>query len=226
MTVRSVADDQDVPFSSRLREATRVEHEAAEDSPFMRALLAGDGSPAWYAGLATQLWFVYSALESAARALHGDPHAGPFLAAGLERLPSLEGDLTAMLGARWRAEAAELPATAAYTARIGEVAERAPHSYVAHHYTRYLGDLSGGRILARVLGRRYGLGPQCLTFFEFPGIPRPKVFKDGYRARLDALGSRLSAEERDDVVTEARAAFDHNRRVFAGLGARLLPPAA
>lgn len=226
MTVRSVADDQDVPFSRRLREATRVEHEAAEESPFMRALLAGDGNPAWYAGLATQLWFVYSALESAARELRDDPHAGPFLAAELERLPNLEGDLAAMLGVGWRAEAAALPATAAYTARIGEVTERAPHTYVAHHYTRYLGDLSGGRILARVLGRRYGLGPQCLTFFEFPGIPRVKAFKDGYRARLDDLGSRLAAGQRDEVVTEARTAFDHNRRVFAALGARLLPPAA
>jgi hypothetical protein len=59
---------------------------------------------------------------------------------------------------------------------------------VAHHYTRYLGDLSGGQAIGRIIGREFGLdGGVGTAFYSFSEVPKPKLYKDAYRARLDAL---------------------------------------
>ncbi|HYF72032.1 MAG TPA: biliverdin-producing heme oxygenase, partial [Nocardioides sp.] len=90
---------------------------------------------------------------------------------------------------------------------------------VAHHYTRYLGDLSGGQAIGRILDRSFGLGGRGVAFYAFPQIPRPKPYKDAYRVRLDALG--LSADQRDLVVAEVKEAFRLNQALVAELGERL-----
>lgn len=212
-------------FSDVLREATREQHEAAEASPFMAALTSGKGRSEWYVALAAQLWSVYDALEGGARRLREDGLVSPFLDPRLDRVHALESDLALMAGPEWRDTARPLPATAAYAGRIADTAARSPATYVAHHYTRYLGDLSGGQILKRVLERDYGLHPDRLTFFDFPDLGRTKPYKDAYRRRLDDFGARLDPAGRDDVVAEARAAFDFNRDVFSDV-ARTLHHAA
>lgn len=202
------------PFSQQLREATDAQHRDAEDSPFMRALVDGRAGRASYPALAGQLWFVYVALEAAADALADDDLVRPFLARELDRAPSLASDLRVLLGDGWAEDLRPLPATARYVGRIHEVAGTAPAAYVAHHWTRYLGDLSGGQILLRVLTRTYGFGDDSVSFFRFADIPKPKPFKDRYRAQLDTLGQQLTGEQRDQVLREAQTAFDLNRALF------------
>mmetsp|Transcript_25325 Transcript_25325/g.37511 ORF Transcript_25325/g.37511 Transcript_25325/m.37511 type:complete len:89 (+) Transcript_25325:441-707(+) len=50
------------------------------------------------------------------------------------------------------------PATLDYIRRIEYIAEVEPLLLLSHAYTRYLGDLSGGKVLARVVKR--ALHPQ------------------------------------------------------------------
>ncbi len=88
--------------------------------------------------------------------------------------------------------------------------------FVAHHYTRYLGDLSGGQAIGRILARTYELDrPEGVRFYDFPAIPKPKPYKDGYRARLDALP--LDEDEKAVVLAEVKATFDLNGALFAEL---------
>jgi len=49
------------------------------------------------------------------------------------------------------------PATRDYVQRIKDVSDNEPKSLVAHAYTRYMGDLSGGQILARCARRALNL---------------------------------------------------------------------
>ena len=87
------------------------------------------------------------------------------------------------------------------------------------HYTRYLGDLSGGQVVAHRMREHYGVDDSGLTFYNFEGIDKLKRYKDDYRARLDALP--LDADAVDRLVDEALAAFAHNQAVFGDLdGAR------
>merc|ERR1719158_1648718 len=99
------------------------------------------------------LYWVYNALEEAARQCKDDPLFGAVnFPAQLEREPSLEQDMTFYFGPSWR----ELPecepseACRKYVARIREVVTEQPALLIAHTYTRYLGDLSGGQVLMRM----------------------------------------------------------------------------
>ena len=60
--------------------------------------------------------------------------------------------------------------------------------YLAHHYTRYLGDLSGGQAIAALVARHYGATPDQLGFYRFDvaedGVVR---YKRGYREAMNAL---------------------------------------
>lgn len=203
-------------LSVLLREGTRAEHQAAESEGFVERLLSGRVDVAAYADLAAQQLEVYRALEEASTQARLDPRGAGLVFAELERVPSIERDLAHLHGAGWRDRVRVLPATRAYAARLRDVGARLPE-YAAHAYTRYLGDLSGGQIIKRMMQRHYGMGAEGLAFYDFPEIPKAKPFKDLYRERLDAL--HLDAPETDRAVAEAQEAFRLNRAMFAELGA-------
>ncbi|MBE1876715.1 heme oxygenase (biliverdin-producing) [Myceligenerans pegani] len=201
-------------LSALLRDGTRDDHTAAESEPFIEHLMSGDLDRAAYADLAAQQLVVYEALEEASAAVRDDARGGTLVFDELTRVPVIEQDLAFLYGPAWREEIRILPAAHEYAARIREVGSSLPH-YAAHAYTRYLGDLSGGQIVRRMMERHYGLDGAGLAFYSFPEIPKSKVFKDVYRERLDGL--RLDGAEVDAVLAEARLAFRLNRAVFAAL---------
>lgn len=208
-------------FAERLRADTAAEHTAAEEQPFVGELLAGRLPVAAYADLLAQSHLVYDVLEEAARSFADHPEAEPFLHPGLVRLPALQADLQFLLGSAWRSSLVPLPATRRYTDRLREVAFGSVPGLVAHHYLRYLGDLSGGQIIRRLVGRAYGLEDDGVRFYVFDQIAKPKPFKDAYRAALDAAPWTMA--QQDGVVDEVMSAFRLNADVFADLGARHLP---
>ena len=206
------------PFSTLIRTASHEQHTEAETSTFMGDLLGGRLGVDAYARYTEQLWFVYRALEEGASALATDPVAGPFIRPELMRTASLERDLAHLRGADWRRGATPLPATAAYAARVAECARDWPAGYVAHHYTRYLGDLSGGQIIRDKAERTWGFARKGdgVRFYVFEGIANPAAFKRGYRVLLDAL--RADELEKRRVVEECKRAFALNTAVFRELG--------
>jgi heme oxygenase len=133
----------------------------------------------------------------------------------LNRVAALEDDLEHWLGAEWRTapEMEPSPCTKEYVQRL----ERASAAgIVAHAYTRYMGDLSGGQVLLRKAQKAFGLQRDCtdgLSFYTFSNIEKPKAFKDSYRLELDRLEpERHLAQE---IVAEAN--------VVSGLHALLAP---
>jgi heme oxygenase len=110
-----------------------------------------------------------------------------------------------------------MPATRAYADRIRECAERWPGGYVAHHYTRYLGDLSGGQIIRDHAEKTWGFARKGdgVRFYVFEGISNPAAFKRGYRELLDAVAA--DELERQRIVSECRNAFALNMGVFRAL---------
>ncbi|AKN68963.1 MULTISPECIES: biliverdin-producing heme oxygenase [Streptomyces] len=205
-------------FSSLIRTASHEQHVAAETSTFMSDLLGGRLGVAAYARYTEQLWFVYEALESTAERLAADPVAGPFVRPELFRLPALERDLAHLRGPGWRAGLSALPATRAYADRVRECAERWPGGYVAHHYTRYLGDLSGGQIIRDRAEKTWGFARKGdgVRFYVFDAIPNPAAFKRDYRELLDRIG--VDDLEKQRVVSECKRAFALNTAVFGALG--------
>lgn len=206
-----------IPFSQALRERTRSVHEESEGATFMQDLMSGKGSRSDYIHLLAQHYFIYEALEEAAVHMAGDPVATLFITPKLTRLPAIEADLAFLLGDDWREQISPLPSTFRYTARIREVGNDWPGGFIAHHYTRYLGDLSGGQIIRTLLQRQYGFETNGVGFYLFADIAKPKVFKDVYRSQLDAVD--WTEEERERVIAEVGLAFRFNTDLFNDLAA-------
>jgi heme oxygenase (biliverdin-producing, ferredoxin) len=208
-----------VPFHQALRRSTLEAHQQANHSPFMDALFDGRLAVADYARLVEQYSFVYGALESLADALAADPVAGPFVMDTLRRSDRIAADL-AFYGVT---DPEPLPATERYAARIREVADW-PAGFVAHHYTRYLGDVAGGQAVAALLPRRYGVRGGGTAFYDFSELGPVPRFREHYRALLDA--APWDDDERARMVDEVTQAYALNIAVFHDLWERAEPTAA
>lgn len=205
-------------FSTVIRTASHEEHVQAETSTFMSDLLGGRLGVDAYTRYTEQLWFVYEALEAGAERLASDPVAGPFIRPELFRLASLERDLAHLRGPEWRSQASALTATRAYADRVRECADGWPAGYIAHHYTRYLGDLSGGQVIRDKAEKTWGFARKSdgVRFYVFEQIPNPAAFKRDYRELLDAV--RADDLDKQRIVAECKRAFALNTAVFRALG--------
>ena len=207
-----------VPFSKAIRAATTAAHGTAEQAGYLGALLAGNLDIPGYARLVAQHLHIYRALEGAADALAGDPVARRFVFEELRRLPSLEADLEALLGAGWASQVPALPATEAYCARLREVGATWVGGFVAHHYVRYLGDLSGGIFIGEAVERIYDIvDHRGTSFYVFERIPDPMAFKDTYRGLLD--DAPWDDTERALITAEILEGYRFNTEVLEQLGA-------
>ena len=155
------------------------------------------------------------ALEGAGERMRQDPVASVFITDKLTRLPALEADLEFLLGADWRERIVALPTTQRYVDRIRQVGATWAGGFVAHHYTRYLGDLSGGIFIGRVMARRFGFETNGIGFYLFDDIADPAAFKDVYREQLDA--APWDDAERERVIDEVLLAYRFNTELFEDL---------
>lgn len=211
--IASVVEPPVLGVAALLREATEVQHRAAESRPFMTALVGGELDLAAYTVYLAQFARVYAALESRS-VVDSDPAV--LHDRRLDRATAIDADLVALGVPDWRERIPALPATVAYDEHLRRIARDEPIRLVAHHYTRYLGDLSGGQVMATMLRRHYGATEEQLSFFRFDDLGALVPYKRGYRDALDAM--ELDAVERDVLVAEARAAFDANTAIFDDLG--------
>ena len=199
-------------FSADLKEGTKESHSAAENTKFVASFLRGVVDYEEYRKLLTNFYYVYDTMEQRIRETE-DPMVQAVRSESLERKEGIERDLEYYYGADWKEKQIPSDACNKYCHRINEVAEENPFLLVAHHYTRYIGDLSGGKILkeitARVLKPPVGKG---LDFYEFPSIPDAKLFKQNYRAVLDNLGTTVPQE--NALIAEANYAFELNMNMF------------
>ncbi|BBH65925.1 heme oxygenase [Actinoplanes sp. OR16] len=201
-------------LSARMREVTREPRAIARRSRFVEGLATGRLPLAAYAEMAAQHWFIYESLELAAAAMTDDPIARRFVHPELFRVPALEADLRFLYGARWQSRISALAATTTYCTRIRSAAYDRATGYVAHHCTRYLGDLSGGQWLGRQLVEAYGFRREGYRFFVFEGVD-PPLFRDRYRDRLNAVP--WTRTEQDAFLDEVAAAYRLNIDLLAEL---------
>ena len=128
-------------------------------------------------------------------------------------MPSLEKDCEFYWGENWRDIIAPTDACKNYVTRVKKINAK---FLVGHHYTRYLGDLSGGQILKNIANKSMNLDGKGLAFYEFDRISNAKGFKERYRHALDNLPITWSDGEL--IINEANYAFKLNMDVFDEIG--------
>jgi heme oxygenase len=203
-------------LAERLKTETRSLHTAAERSHFMGALMRGEVDRAAYCALLRNLSAIYGALEPALVRHAGHPLIAPLHAPALFRATALARDLGHLHGPRWAGDLALQDATRQYVARLHELDARRPGLLVAHAYVRYLGDLSGGQMLRRVVARNPALGgEQGVAFYDFGDPLATRALTESFRAGLASLAPDVS--EADALVAEARRAFGLHQQLFEEL---------
>ncbi len=204
------------PFSARLRAATWDDHSSAEQSTFLADLTQGRLTVAAHTALTAQHYLIYEVLEEASRAMATDSIAGQFHDPVLDRLPALAADLEFLAGTQWRDLLVPTESTTEYLARLREIAFTWPGGFVAHHYNRYLGDLSGGQFVGSAIAKSYGLSGDGLRFYDFSALGSLPSYKDRYRSLLDS--SPWDELERGRVIDEVKLAYRLNLGVLDDLG--------
>jgi heme oxygenase (biliverdin-producing, ferredoxin) len=207
-------------LASKLREGTKKSHSMAENTGFIACFLKGTVEKNSYRKLVANLYFVYTAMEEEMVKHQHHPILSKLFFPELDRKQSLEQDLAYYFGANWKEQVAPSAATKEYVARIHEVADRQPELLVAHLYTRYMGDLSGGQILKKIAQNAMNLTDGGTAFYEFERISDEKSFKANYRQMMDELA--INEAQADEIVDEANDAFGKNMVMFKELEGNLV----
>ncbi|MGO3678787.1 biliverdin-producing heme oxygenase [Leucobacter sp. UCMA 4100] len=204
------------PFSQVIREGSWSDHDDSEGADFMASIMRGTATRDDYVALVAQHFFMYEALEAVVDEVVNDERFAPFHDENLRRLAALNDDLTVLIGENWRDEIKPVPATAEYAERIRQVgAEGWVPGIIAHHYTRYLGDLSGGQMIAKRVVRQHGFeNGEGTKFYDFKELGSLPGFKERYREALDALGESFNDVEQARMLHEVRRAYGFNTAVF------------
>lgn len=196
-------------FSARLKASTATIHDEVEHTNFMVKLMEGQLDANAYSLLLKQYEVIYEILEKRSRDYADDSIFAPFYDANLSRYERIRHDLQEL-------RATDLPVMAAaeaYAAHL-ERLDR-PEQVIAHHYTRYLGDLSGGQAIGALMGRHYALPGSALTMWDFTDLGKTKPYKDSYRLRLNEIASTGGDEQ--IVIDETMTAFKLNGELLAEL---------
>jgi heme oxygenase len=209
-----------VNLATMLREGTKKSHSMAENVGFVKCFLKGVVEKQSYRKLVANLYFVYSTMEEEMERLRQHPIISRIYFPQLNRKQSLEKDLYFYYGPNWRNEIVLSPAGEAYVQRIREIGASQPELLVAHSYTRYLGDLSGGQILKNIAQKAMNLDDGGTSFYEFADIADEKEFKNQYRQAMNELP--IDQETAKRIVDEANAAFGMNMKMFQELEGNLI----
>lgn len=197
----------DASIADRMRERTRGLHAEAERSGIVRDILAGRIDRPRYVLFMRNLLPVYQQLERGLARRQGQPGIDELYRPELWRSQALAADLQALAGPDFETAVPFLLAGQRYADRVRVAEGGDGRLLIAHAYTRYLGDLAGGRVLARRLAAA-GLDAGGLSFYAFPQLAQPGAFARTYREALDRAAAVLGSSA--DVVEEAALAFQLN----------------
>ena len=201
-------------FSAQIKAGTKKSHSAAENTKFVAQFLKGVLDPEEYRKLITDFYYVYDTMEQRIQETK-DPLASTLRhwSSQLNRTEFLERDLRYYYGPMWRDLQTPSESCNTYCYRINEVANDNPYLLIAHHYTRYIGDLSGGKILRGIAENALDLPVgEGLHFYNFRKVEDAKKFKAAYRVTLDSLD--LDQSQINALIAEANYAFRLNMYMF------------
>lgn len=207
-----------------LREATWQLHREVERSGLMRRILGGRFERAQYVALLHNLHAIYATLEPLLLRHAKHPWIAAIHDPALFRADALRDDLRVLEGSPAELVAAGplRPAAREYVARLQSLDRGAPQLLAAHAYVRYLGDLSGGQALARVVARALALTPPAgVRFYDFGPPAQVEQRAAAFRAGLAQIPADATGAQQ--LATEAQRAFELHGALFRELDSPTAP---
>ncbi|CAO3648638.1 unnamed protein product [Cunninghamella echinulata] len=216
----------DPQLASAMRVGTKAVHKAAENSKFTRRFLKGDITIDEYSQYILSLYFVYKKMEELLEKYQEDPAIEMiYFPDELNREQALLKDLEYFYGKEDLETIIQpdsmTPAVKQYVQAMENACKINPALMVSHSYARYLGDLSGGQILAKRLKKHIlhlektdGTwdSNSGLSFYYFNNIGNQNEFKNMYRQQLDE--APVTEHLKNLIVEEAVRCFELNIALF------------
>ncbi|MTW14687.1 biliverdin-producing heme oxygenase [Rhodoplanes serenus] len=202
-----------IGLANALREVTAPLHRVAERAGVISDIVRGRSSRAAYALLLRNLYAVYDALEAGLERHRDSPAVGRLARPEVYRAEALRRDLATLYGGIDVALAVPLlPAGAEYVDAVIDAGAGDGVRLIGHAYTRYLGDLSGGQTVSRVLAQTLGLAPDARHLYAFDVVEPLDAYKERYRDAIDQAAHET--ERPDAILAEAMRAFRLNVALF------------
>lgn len=205
-------------LSQALKSGTSQCHKDIESLPFIQHFLKSQITKKTYLQYLHCMHCIYTTLESLT--IHRVP-SSIYIPWQLHRRKSLEHDLAFHLGEHWKDAIVLSAQTKHYSNYLLDLYQKQPMLLVAHAYTRYMGDLSGGKILQKrvkcVLESDDCNSDEGLTFYTFNHITNISEWKSSYRRELDSWGYLLEEGMVEKLVDEANVAFQWNGNILGEL---------
>ena len=197
------------PLSEEVGAKTKAAHDGVESRPFIAQLMAGSLSVRSYVNYLAALAPVYDELERQLRATKDEASIALFDHRRLDRCPRICADLRGFGQDVEKLEPGH--ATKAYVEAIASAAV-SPQRLIAHHYTRYLGDLAGGQVIARCMSQHYDIPDTLLTFYDFSDLGDVVHYRRRYKSLMDLVP--WSVKEKKEFIDEVSKAFELNAALF------------
>ena len=190
-------------FVEKLKDATSILHKIAERGGFNLELFKGNITKEEYGEYLLHKLHIYRSLESALNEQTSNNEISKIIFPELQRESSLIEDLRTLLGDNFES-APQLSSVGSYIYRIQTLATEKPLLLIAHAYTNYLADLSGGMIIKKILLEQYGYEASELKTYAFD-IPDIGKFKKEYHEILAKIIIENSMEA--EFIEEVKLAY-------------------
>lgn len=171
-----------------LKDATWDKHREIEKLPMIQSMFQGKFNEEMYVDYLYELKYIYKKIEELS-----DKHNITEGMPDLNRYNSICKDLDE-LGIIVDRDL--MPSTVEYLSHLVNLSNTNPKLLMAHVYVRHMGDLFGGKLMARVV----------------PGNGNMYQFADR-TGLIRAFNDRLT----DDLADEANVGFDHFMKIFTEL---------
>jgi heme oxygenase len=202
-------------FHAHIKARTELAHQAAEEAPFIAHLMGGSLTRAAYLDYLRALAPIYRRMEELFRLNATSSPLSYLDHRALDRTALIEADID-YLEKTVPALDPE-PALESVAKYLHQLHEKiSPVRLSAHHYIRYLGDLSGGQAIARLVSRHYEIASEGLNFYNFEGIGDIVFYKKRYRDFLNLIP--LAQSESDEFLDEVESLYSLTRDIFVELG--------
>lgn len=200
-------------LSKRLYEETQSVHSQIESHPFFLQFKDDQLDAERYLQYIVDLYEVYSALEEEIESHLDLPEIRAVYFNKLCRAKHLQQDIHSFEPVKKK------PSKGArdYALHLRNLAQEQPFLLLAHAYLRYLGDLSGGRMLQKHVNAALSGGHD--SFYDFQELLGPNAigakvveFKNQWKKQLDALP--FTEQQKELMIEEAKRGFEYTRQLL------------
>ena len=201
-------------LSDLLKQKTSSIHQELESSTFVQQLFTGKLSSTEYYTYIKSLYDVYILLEEKILFDKETKFIRPIYFPELSRVSTIHKDINYLESIIDHSKIYNytLDSVRAY---LKLIANASSHQLIAHCYVRYMGDLSGGQMLKKVVQKYYANdSEQGINFYTF-SIDNITAFKINYKEKMNSI--KLSKIEQEEVLEEAEKAFFCNLCLFQEL---------